>query len=394
MPYTRQRLQYLLERNTNRSCTKEEMLELYSYISSAEDEQLYPLMDDQFEKVDPAVKVTDVDWDHMLNQIMTSTPVMAMSPSKTSRLWRRFAVAASIIAAIGIGCYFLFSGRNGNQPGIFKAHQLLNDVKPPDNNKAMITLADGRKVYLDSASNGSLAKQGNISLIKLDNGQIAYRTTSGEIIKELQYNTLSNPRGSKVIDMMLADGSHVWLNAGSSVTYPVAFVGNERRVSITGEAYFEVAHDAGKPFFVTKGNMQVQVLGTHFNLNAYDDENDIRVSLLEGLVNVGNGVDNVGIKPGQQARVADDLKVISDVDLDQVMAWKNGKFSFNSADMKSVMRDLMRWYDIEVVYEGNVSDRYFTADISRDKSLTSILKIFDQSDIKFKIEGKKLTVMP
>jgi transmembrane sensor len=394
MPNTRQRLQYLLERNANRSCTREEMLELYSFIASTQDEELYPLMDEQFEKIDPETTVADIDWDHMLKQIMASTPVVAMRPSRMRRLWRRFAVAASVILVISVASYFLFFNKDIKQPEIVENSKVLNDVKPPENNKAMITLADGRKVYLDSVSDGSLVMQGNVSLIKLGNGQIVYRATTGGITDMVQYNTLTNPKGSKVIDMALADGSHVWLNAGSSVMYPIAFVGNERKIIITGEAYFEVAHDIAKPFIVSKGEMRVQVLGTHFNVNAYDDEDDIRVSLLEGSVSVTGGKDNVVIRPGQQVKVASDLRVIDDVDLEQVMAWKNGKFSFNRSDMKSVMRDLMRWYDIEVVYEGNVTDRYFTADISRDKSLASILKIFDQSNIKFKIEGKRLTVMP
>jgi ferric-dicitrate binding protein FerR (iron transport regulator) len=193
--------------------------------------------------------------------------------------------------------------------------------------------------------------------------------------------------------MTLADGSRIWLNAGSSVTYPVAFTGKERKVSVNGEAYFEVAPDHTKPFFVSKGEMSLQVLGTHFNVNAYDDEQDIKITLLEGSVKVSQRGQTGLLKPGEQARVAADIKVANTVDLESVMAWKNGKFSFADEDLKSIMRQLMRWYDVDIIYQNDVPERFFTAEISRNKNLLALLKVLEASDIHFKIEGRKLTVI-
>ena len=185
--------------------------------------------------------------------------------------------AASIILLLSTGTYFLVFNKSEKSTEIVKK-VLPNDVKAPETNRASITLANGQKVYLDSAVNGTLAMQGNVKLIKLANGQIAYQTTSGETIIEIKHNTLENPRGSKVIDMTLTDGSKVWLNAGSSLTYPVAFAGKERKVSITGEAYFEVAHNTAMPFKVSKDEMEVTVLGTHFNVNTYEDDTMARLA--------------------------------------------------------------------------------------------------------------------
>ena len=174
--------------------------------------------------------------------------------------WRRIAVAASILLMICVGSYFLFFGKKDEPTEIVKVPENTNDVKAPSNNRAIITLANGKQVYVDSINNGQLFADGNVKVAKLANGQIVYQNANGEIVKEPEYNTLSNPRGSTVIDMTLADGSRVWLNAGSSVTYPVVFTGNERKVTITGEAYFEVAHNPQQPFKVSKGEMEVTVL--------------------------------------------------------------------------------------------------------------------------------------
>ena len=258
----------------------------------------------------------------------------------------------------------------------------------------MVTLANGQRVFLDSISNGALALQGNVKLVKLPSGEIVYQQ-SGELSGQLQYNTLENPRGSKVINMALADGSKVWLNAGSSLTYPIAFVGSERKVSVTGEAYFEVAHDASKPFVVHNGAMDVQVLGTHLNVNAFeDDDNNIKVTLLEGSVKISNGNSNGLLKPGQQALVSKEVKVLDDVDLNKVMAWKNGYFQFDKASLQSVLKQVSRWYDVKVIYEGTNQPREFVGEIERDLSLSEVLRILEINKVHFTLEGKELTVKP
>jgi transmembrane sensor len=279
--------------------------------------------------------------------------------------------AASVILLLGTFSYFLFFHKT-MKPAM-TAKVLSHDVKAPQSNKAMITLANGQKIYLDDASNGALAIQGNIKLVKLASGKIAYQQNSSKVTAKMEYNTLSNPRGSRVINMALADGSKVWLNAGSSLTYPVTFMGNERKVSIIGEAYFEVAHDASRPFTVNNGSMNVRVLGTHFNVNAFEDDgNDIMVTLLEGSVKINYENATNFLKPGQQAVVTKEIKVINDVDLDLVMAWKNGYFQFDNASLQNVLKEVSRWYDVEVVYEGYIEPRKFVGEI----------------------EGKKLRVIP
>jgi len=315
--------------------------------------------------------------------------------------WRRIAVAASILLVLGLGSYLIFFNKTEKPIEVVKT-DLPNDVKAPETNRAMITLANGSTVYLDSAANGALAVQGNINLIKTADGKIVYSPEDGktESPKEV-FNTLTNPRGSKVIDMTLADGSHVWLNAGSSVTYPIAFVGSERKVTITGEAYFEVAHNAAMPFKVNKGEIEVTVLGTHFNINAYEDEADIKVTLLEGSVRVGRGESGVVsrkevvIKPGQQAVAMSNgqLAISNAVDTEQVMAWKNGLFSFDKADLQTVMRELARWYDIEVVYEKNIPVQRFWGSIQRTLPLSKVLLFLEKSEVHFRIEGRKLIVI-
>jgi hypothetical protein len=258
----------------------------------------------------------------------------------------------------------------------------------------MITLANGQKIYLDSAGNGALAVQGNVKLVKLAGGEIAYQQGPDNISGKIEYNTISNPKGSKVINMVLADGSKVWLNAGSSLTYPVLFIGNERKVSVTGEAYFEVTHDASKPFVVNNGSMNVRVLGTHFNVNAFEDDgSDIKVTLLEGSVKIDNGNATGLLKPGQQAVVIKEIEVLNDVDLDLVMAWKNGYFQFNNASLQNVLKEVSRWYDVNVVYEGHNQPRQFVGEMERALSLSQVLKILERNQVYFKIEGKNLIVM-
>jgi transmembrane sensor len=192
--------------------------------------------------------------------------------------------------------------------------------------------------------------------------------------------------------MTLSDGTQVWLNAGSSVTYPVAFTGYERKVMITGEAYFEVAHNAAKPFIVSKGAMSVKVLGTHFNVNAYDDEAAIKVTLLEGSVEVSNAKVKQLLKPDQQAEVNSMIAINDNVNIDAVMAWKNGFFHFGNTGFGDVMKQVSRWYDVEVVYSGQVPERTFGGEIPREANLSQLIQILNESKINCRVEGKKLII--
>lgn len=414
----RQRIAYLLERYADKVATEQEENELFALIGESDNEPAIKTFLLQLQESEVGNDVIDRrKWEPVLQRILAGSQEMltnedAVLPERNKGLlvdgrkgfgWRKIA-AAVVVIVLGTGAYFMFFNKRSTDEGQQSMVKEPTDVKAPETNRAMITLADGRTVYLDSAANGQLAMQGNVRLVKLANGQIAYSREAGVGSQELVYNTLSNPQGSKVIDMALADGSHVWLNAGSSVTFPVAFIGTERKVAITGEAYFEVAHNPAMPFKVSKGGMEVTVLGTHFNVNAYNDESDINVTLLEGSVKVtlrqaqgdkeSNGQKSeVVIKPGQQARVADKISVLANVNMEQVMAWKNGFFSFDNTDLETVMRQIARWYDVEVVYEGAIPDMRFGGDISRRSNASQVLKILEESKVKFRIENKKIVVM-
>lgn len=319
---------------------------------------------------------------------MTHEQPPVVSIRKKSIL-RRWVVAASIIAAVGMVSYLLFFS-NTKKPAetITVAETKGTDVEAPQSVKAVIKLADGRTVAIDSLTT---LTQSNVSLTKTADGKIIYTGSANEIA----YNTLSNPKGSKVIDIQLADGSHVWLNAGSSVTYPVAFAGNERKVSITGEAYFEITHNAAMPFKVNKGETEITVLGTHFNVNAYDDESDIKITLLEGSVKVRNRNSEGLLKPGEQAQVATDIKIVSKVDTDQVMAWKNGLFVFDGyGDIQTIMRQLARWYNVEVEYRGKVTTTFWGS-VSRSENVSQVLRMLEATGgVSFKVEDRKVTVIP
>lgn len=323
-------------------------------------------------------------------------------PIRRAHFFRRWGWAVAVIILFAAGAYlWLLNGKN-HQSLANGSRQLQNDVAP-GGDKAILTLSDGATITLDSAANGAIAQQGNSSIVKLANGQISYRL-KGEATGEAMMNTMRTPRGGQY-RLTLPDGTQVWLNAASSITYPTAFVAKERKVAISGEAYFEVAENKEKPFIVdVDGKSAVEVLGTHFNVNSYADENAVRTTLLEGRVKVSNPeAAAVVLSPGQQAIVLSDrqpaapqrISVINKADLDKVMAWKNGLFNFEDANLQEVMRQLERWYDLEVVYEKGVPDIEFGGKISRNIKLSDLLKVLARAEVKFRLEeGHRLVVLP
>lgn len=386
-----ERIKYLLEQYFNHAATVEEERELATWSLADENRQeLELLLKDLWEQTKAGEEMgTGIAKDIFLKIIgknRAKVPIVH---------WKRLVAAASIIAIIGIGVYFYTSlSKNNSAPAITTVTS--KDIPAPAANRAIITLADGSRVYLDSVGDGQLAQQGNIKLMKLSNGQIAYQTASGEMVKEIQFNTLTNPKGSKVINMALADGSRVWLNAGSSVTYPVVFVGNERKVELKGEGYFEVAKDPSKKFIVSANSTTTEVLGTHFNINAYEDEEAMRVTLLEGSVIVSNPryKNKVTLRPGQQAaldKTDADIK-LSRADLDQVLAWKTGFFTFNDLSFDEVMKKIERWYDIKVVYARTIPNINLEGDLSKNTSLNGALEALRFQGVDLKLEGRTVTV--
>jgi Fe2+-dicitrate sensor, membrane component len=309
------------------------------------------------------------------------------------RGWFRYAAAAILVLTIGAYLWF----NNSNKPLNVAATQPVpakNDVAP-GRDGAILTLADGRQVVLDSMGNGVIAEQSGVQVV-LQDGQLAY-DQSAKPVEDIAYNTMSTPKGRQ-FRVTLPDGTKVWLNSASSIRYPTVFSGDDRKVDITGEVYFEVAKNANKPFKVkVNDNTEIQVLGTSFTINAYDNEAAIKTTLLEGSVRINAYKQVQTLKPGQQAQITTDkkLKVVNDADVEKVIAWKNGYFNFNDADLYEVMRQLERWYDIEVVYAKPVRRIEFSGKLPRTLSLAQVLKILGEMQVKFKIEeGRKLIIAP
>lgn len=314
-----------------------------------------------------------------------------------------FAAAAIILLLLTSGYYFFFSSSPGANKETTKAvapKPVLNNDIVPGGDKALLTLSDGSTIILDSASNGLLTTQGNIKVEKLENGLLSY-TINGKKISENDeafYNTITTPRGGQY-QVTLSDGTKVWLNAASSIRFPVVFTGKERRVIVTGETYFEVALNTAMPFKIKAAGSEVEVMGTHFNINAYDDEASIKTTLLEGKVKVyvpsGEGfVQAKFLMPGQQSSISKNgtISILNNADTEEVMAWKNGRFQFKSADVKSILRQIARWYDVDIEYRGNVS-LSFSGQLPRSVTVSKVLEKLEMTgEVNFKIDGRKIIV--
>lgn len=316
------------------------------------------------------------------------------------KLYLKLSIAALILIFFAVGFHF-YSWEQHSPEGVRKlkvASIKPNDIQP-GGNKAILTLADGSKIELDESKNGILVNQGSFNVRKSADGVIAYVFNSHD--KDLAsratlpiYNTIETPVGGKY-QLILADGTRVWLNSASSLRFPVIFNSDSREVELKGEAYFEVSKELGRKFSVRSGNQSVEVLGTHFNINAYSDEHSIRTTLLEGEVRVIelNSKDSKLLKPGEQS-IVDKNIYIENIDTQTEIAWKEGYFNFSRADIETVMRQLARWYGVHAKYEGVLPEHHFSGAISTDLTLLEVLEILEKSNIHFKLVGKEVTVMP
>lgn len=307
---------------------------------------------------------------------------------KSTLLWQKIAVAAMVLITLSLGFYFY----NFQDKVISDVQEKTVHQEKSFNNKATLTLADGRVISLDEAKNGEIAQEDGITITKTKDGQLVYEGKS----KLDALNNISTPKGGQY-QVNLPDGTKVWLNAASSLSYPAAFNGNKRTVKLIGEAYFEVAKNKKMPFVVSTNGQEVMVLGTHFNVNAYGDESQTKTTLLEGAVKVQ--LDNSGataiLKPGEQTIFKANQLEITPVDVEEAVAWKDGYFLFQDEDIRSIMRKIARWYDVDVVYNWNVSPKEIGGRISRHKSLNEVLKMLSNTDkFNFKVEGRRVTVMP
>jgi hypothetical protein len=308
----------------------------------------------------------------------------------------RIAVAAVWIGCLAVGG-FMFMHRHQRLSSPVMAKSVANDIPAPTSSKATLILANGKSILLDTITSADAA---SASLAKVSGSDGTYRqvedNSAGTTGNET-YNVLYNPRGSKAISLILKDGTVVFLNADSRCRYAASMNGNERRVQIEGEAYFEVAKDERRPFIVVnrQKDVEVKVLGTHFNINTYDDEPTANITLLQGAVMVSHAHTSVVMRPGQQAQVADHLKLINDVDIEGAIAWKNGRFLFSEGtDIQTIMKQIARWYNVKVIYTGSIQQE-FGGSISRSSSISQVLKVLEATGgVKCKIENNVITVSP
>jgi len=325
----------------------------------------------------------------------------SIQKQKTSAIWPRMVAAAAAILLI-IGSLFYFNDAP-KEHIVVKQKAVVTDIVP-GGNKAILTLADGKKVSLTDAAIGEILRKEGVQIEKTKDGQLVYKSTVEVISGEIAYNTIETPVGGEY-QVNLPDGSKVWLNASSTLHFPVQFGGNRRKVELKGEAYFEIAKGGRQnrtmPFTVVTGNQEVTVLGTDFNISAYADDGLISTTLLSGAVKVSSLVNHVPtvsvlLKPGQKAVKKGDGRhiAVSNADLYEDMAWKKGYFIFNNENIKVIMKKLARWYDIDVVYQGDMSDVAFQGNYSRTRSLSNLLKTIELTNkVKFKIEGRRVLVL-
>lgn len=396
------RILYLFEKYLQRKCNPSEVKELVHLLQSRSASGKLALdLERIWIRTKEEQKSYDVDWQNMYQHI-TSNRHLSISKNRKSKKRKIYAIAAVLTGLITISGILYISSHKYAEEKILPASlstEMAHDVSP-GGNKAILILSNGKKIILNRAANGNIAKQGNIQIIKLDSGELAYHASANNPASPapIQYNTIETPVGGQ-FRVTLPDGTKVWLNAVSSIRFPTSFTTKERKVTVTGEVYFEVAENPSQPFIVNANNTQIKVLGTHFNVNAYSNEAETKTTLLEGsikVVPVSNDKNALVIAPGEQAKVNSDGKIflVKEADTDEIMGWKNGLFVFHDDDLQTVMRRLSRWYNIRVEYKNNnIPSSHFTGAIRREVNLSEVFKMLELTGgAVFDIEDKKVIV--
>lgn len=382
------RFRYLFSRYASGQCTPEEQQEFMLLVEQTEhDEELKQLLDDLLSGEDNIGAMPDDVAANMLQAIMQTTPAGAVPvPVRVMPVWKRVAIAASILGVIGIAGYKLYTKSSADNRPMANSHRASTK-----NQHARLVLGDNAVINLEKNDTSTLAVQTGVSINK--QGNLLSYNSNNSIHPTV--NTIYTNKGG-TYQVILPDGTKAWLNAASSIRFPTAFKDSTREVTIQGEVYFEIAAQANQPFIVKTNTMKIAVLGTHFNVMAYEEENNICTSLLEGGVNIHSGTSVKRLLPGQQALVNREHNgiSISNADVNNAIAWKEGRFEFNG-NIKTIMRELARWYDIQVNYEGAVTDKAFSASFSRQDSLQEILRQLELTgSIHFNIADNTVTVGP
>ena len=386
------RINDLLEQYINKTISETDFIELFDYIRKDEHKQIF---DDFMKKADkislPDADVHHIDWEHMYGNIVANKKERTRFGLIIS-IGKKLTIAASLLITGYLGYAYFHNQPVNHQP----VEEIAKNDLLPGSNKAILKLADGSEIILNDAHKGILTNQGQSSINKSDEGFVEYSTTNPKNEQAVYVNTLSTPRGGQY-RLMLPDKSLVWLNAESSITFPSAFFGKQRKVSVTGEAYFEVSKDKAKPFIVETDGANIEVLGTHFNVNVYPNEKNAAVTLLEGAIKLSHNYNSKILLPGQQAIFNETTNNIQlkNVDTDNVVDWKNGLFIFEDASIAEVMRQVERWYDVDVKYVGKTPDIKFNGVVSRSNNVSKLLKQLQAAaNIGFNIHNKTIEVKP
>ena len=333
---------------------------------------------------------------HFVSEIQNELETI---PAFAPRLWYQLGVAASILLLIVTSLFFYTNRTPVNKLALKVVEPKKAAVILPGDNKAILTLSDGTKIILEDAKNGILANQAGVSIQKTSDGKLLYsfsnsaNTVSPETKENVIYNKIETPIGGKY-QVNLPDGSKVWLNSSSSLRFSALFNGDTREVELSGEAYFDVSKNKSKPFRVITKDQIVEVLGTQFNINSYSDEGPIKTTLIEGSVKIIYKDKVVLLSPGQQFQPKELVSAVLEADTEEVVAWKEGYFVFKNEDIKSIMRKLSRWYNVEVSYSGDIPEVGFGGNISRSKDISEVLDVLQLTNaIHFKVEGRRITVM-
>lgn len=378
------RLAYLFNRYVEKIATEEECAELSALVKSDEYDKYLPnLLQNVY---DNTITTDNIISDERAVEILNTILQQKKKPLR-KLFWLKFTAVAAMLVLISATWFFV--SKHFNKPEQTVKNIQSTDILP-GTYKAKLILSNGETILLDSAGNGFLTKQGKVDLLVKD-GQLNYAAV-GARGEDTMYNVVATGKG-ETYTMFLSDGTQVYLNAFSSIRFPVNFSKNERRVSITGEAYFKVAKNKELPFIANSSGMDVQALGTEFNINAYADEAALSTTLIEGGVKVSKGTSSVVLNPAQQARfTGNNLQVMDEVNTEEITAWTTGFFHFESADLQTILRQLARWYDVELVNTAAVGNKKYLTIINRNTTLMNALKMLQAADLKFKIEGKKLYV--
>jgi ferric-dicitrate binding protein FerR (iron transport regulator) len=374
--------------------------ELFEWVNrSEENRNLFNRITNESKLISDTAQVEDSNA-NLLSRLKTSIPELNVTPIPVRRINWRISAAAAILIFVLIYTVIRVQRHKAN----FDDHQspssqkIVADVQAPSGSHTTLTLASGSAIIVDSAQDGTLAKEGGVN-VSLNHSQIVYTDkTSQQSSTKVFLNTLTTAKGGQT-SIVLADGSRIWLNAASSIRFPTNFRGNERRVILTGEAYFEITHNSKAPFIVQLKTADIKVLGTRFNVMAYENESSMKTTLLQGSVRIITGKRETNLEPGQQAVFATETRGAeirvykTDVDTAQAVAWKNGEFQFNISDIGEVMRQLERWYNVEVIYESDKPTIRLSGAIARNVSLSNVLKLLEFNGLHYKVDSGKIIIL-